>query len=384
MVISRVDGYPIHDQESFARLGPEWDELFSRANCEDVFLSYDWMAEWWKHWGAHQELFVIAVRAPGGRLVAIAPFYIRRSRLGWLGPRTLSFLGSEGTASDHLNVLAETGVEDAAIREIVRLIVTERKCWDYIELADGDAGSMIFMELRRELREAGLQERLTPRPARPYAQLPASFEEYLAGLTHRVRKNFRRALRSLESAGAVNYLCLTDNAEIQARFGELVRLHSGRFEQLGKESCFLEPRLQAFHSGLLKRMAERPWPRLFLLQIGSETVAALYGFSIGKRFSFYQSGMDPAWAELSVGMVALGCGIRYSIESGHEQFDFLRGTPAYKLHWTKDSSRQAVTARFFDRRLKSRIALAPFVLRNWAARIKRAVKQRRGPRPVAL
>lgn len=225
-----MDGYPIYEEGSFARLAPEWDDLFRRANCEDVFLSHDWMAEWWKHWGAHQELFVIAVRMPDGRLVAIAPFYVRRSPLPWLGPRTLSFLGSEGTASDHLNILVEPGVEDAAICEIVRLIVTERKRWDYIELADADAGSMVFTELRRQLREAGFYERLTTRPERPYAQLPVSFEEYLAGLAHRVRKNFRRSLRGLQSAGEFNYVCLTDSAEIQARFGELVRLHSGRFE----------------------------------------------------------------------------------------------------------------------------------------------------------
>jgi CelD/BcsL family acetyltransferase involved in cellulose biosynthesis len=213
------------------------------------------------------------------------------------------------------------------------------------------------------------------RPARPYITLPASFDEFLAGLAHRVRKNFRRGLRALERLDTLRFVCITDNAEVQARFGEFLQLHRRRFDQLEKVSAFLDPSLQAFHAGLMKRLSGRSWARLYLLQVGNQTVAAIYGFAIGQRFAFYQSGMDPEWTKLSAGMVMLGCSIQQSVESGHQEFDFLRGTQSYKLLWAKQS-RKAITARFFDGRFKGQVARAWFVFRLCGSRVKTSLRTR--------
>ena len=373
-VDSRVRGALIHNREALSQLAAEWDGLFERTECQDVFLTHDWMAEWWEHWGAQNELFIATVREPGGRLVAIAPFYIRRSGIGRLGLRVLSFMGSRGSASDHLNILAEPGMEAVAIQEIVRHVLAGRAAWDYIELADADAQSEVFTRLRQEFHEAGLKEHLRARPGCPYAKLPTAFDQYLSELGSSIRYNFRRRLRNLERFGCVSFVCLTDNAEIQARFGDLLFLHDKRFGQLGKTSAFLDPRLQSFHVGLLKRMASRSRPRLYLLQLNGQAVAALYGFSVGKQFAFYQSGMDPAWAKLSVGLIALGCAIEHNIRTGHECFDFLRGTQPYKLLWAK-YRRPAFTAHYFDGRLPSRTALSLFRLRDCASRAKKGLRK---------
>jgi len=373
-VDSGVSGTVIRSREALSQLAAEWNGLFERADCQDVFLTHDWMAEWWEHWGAKNELFVATVREADGRLVALAPFYIRRSGVGGLGLRVLSFVGSRGSASDHLNLLVEPGVEAPAIQEIVRQVLAGRAAWDYIELADADADSDVFTRLRRQFQEAGLQEHPRLCPGCPYAKLPSCFEQYLSELGSSVRYNFRRRRRNLERFGRVSFVCLTDNAEIQARFGDLLLLHHQRFGQLRKTSAFLDPRLQSFHAGLLKRMASRHRQRLFLLQLEGRTVAALYGFSVGRQFAFYQSGMDPAWAKSSVGMITLGCTIEHSIRTGHQSFDFLRGTQAYKLLWAKDR-RPALTAHYFDERLASRVVLSALQLRDLASRAKRGLRR---------
>jgi CelD/BcsL family acetyltransferase involved in cellulose biosynthesis len=169
-------------------------------------------------------------------------------------------------------------------------------------------------------------------------------------------------------------VCLTEVREIEAAYPELVRLHGRRFDQLGKASCFLDPSLQAFQAGLLRRMSQRKWPRLYLLQVDGRTVAALYGFSVRDRFSYYQSGMDPDWADVSVGLVSLGCSIRAALETGHTEFDFLRGTPSYKLHWAK-FSRKAITARLFDYRPRSLTVYLLLHARERAARLKRVLRK---------
>jgi CelD/BcsL family acetyltransferase involved in cellulose biosynthesis len=84
--------------------------------------------------------------------------------------------------------------------------------------------------------------------------------------------------------------------------------------------------------------------------------------------------MDPAWAKSSVGMIALGCTIEHSIHTGHQSFDFLRGTQAFKLLWAKDR-RPALTAHYFDKRLASRTVFSALQLRDLASRAKRGLRR---------
>ena len=94
---------------------------------------------------------------------------------------------------------------------------------------------------------------------------------------------------------------------------------------------------------------------VFVLESKGKAIAALYGFSVGKTFTFYQCGMDPAWSRLSVGLVMMGCALEEAIRTGHDEFDFLRGDEAYKFQWTK-KARRGITVRFFDRRIRSQWA----------------------------
>ena len=68
---------------------------------------------------------------------------------------------------------------------------------------------------------------------------------------------------------------------------------------------------------------------MYVIQACGAAVAALYGFSIGKKFLFYQSGMDPAWSRLSVGLGMMGWTIAEAIRNGHKEFDFVRGDEPY-------------------------------------------------------
>jgi len=360
----------VHTQDGFSQLAEDWHSLFERARCSHVFLSHEWMSEWWKHWGAGHKLFIIEVRNADGRLIAIAPFYIRHPKHRGIGARVLAFLASSYVASDHLDILVEPGSESIAIPAIIQCVLRYRHQWDYIELADCDTDSLVFTELRYQCKAAHLREHVTKRPDRPYTPLPPQFNEFLSRLTASVRRNFRRKLRNLQQEGQLEVVCLTHNAEIQKHFADLLHLHRLRSEQIDRDSSLSDRKLVDFHISLLKRLALRPWPRLYFLKVSGQTIASLYGFSIGKRFSLYQSGMHPQWTKLSPGMVMTGCGIQHCIETGHTEFDFLRGTEPYKREWTK-YSRNAVTVRLFDRRWKGSAVLFRLRLRDQAAWLKR-------------
>lgn len=349
-----VSATVVRTDTSLEQLAGEWRELFKRSGCRNAFLSFEWLGAWWRHWGRRHRLWVVTVRSRSGRLVAVAPFHVRRSLLGGWAPSALCFLGTPGVGSDHMNVLAEPEYTEFSIDAIVQLVAGQRAEWDYIELADSEESSPTMTRFCQGLQVLGMTTQVTNIIDCPYTGLPPTFEEYLAGVGANLRYNFRRRWRALEREGGVEFLTLAGGAELHERFGELVQLHRLRFGNQRKHSSFLAPDVQAFHADALTRLAAGDLARLFVLQVGGRTVAALYGFSAGKTFSFFQSGMDPAWARLSVGLVLMGCSIREAIRSGHNHFDFLRGDEAYKFQWATQTRRVA-TICVFDRRLRSRV-----------------------------
>lgn len=355
----------VRDNEGLQEILPAWGDLFSRSNCSNVFLSAEWMEEWWRHYGKEEALFIIALRNRGKQLVGIVPLYQALHKTP--GIRELRFLASRGVSSDHLDVLVEPGFEAAAIQEAVRVIVEHRHEWDSIALEDYDAKSPTMIDLRRTLRNSGVRERVMDRGLCPYIPLPQSFESYLAGLNSNWRRNFRHAVRMLQAAAPTRFSVLTDTGLIQERFRDIEMLHKRRLSSRGEQSSFLDDVQQAFHAAVLPRLAARGWVRLYLLEVGDEVVAAYYGYSVADRFLAFQSGIDPVWSRYSVGLVMVGLAIQESIRNGQTEFDFLRGDERYKFHWT-DHARESVSSRFFKSGITgSLLFLASCVSTTWAA-----------------
>jgi CelD/BcsL family acetyltransferase involved in cellulose biosynthesis len=363
----------IRTDAELQQLHQEWMDLFYRIGCENVFLSFDWMATWWSHWSGMRRLFVVAVRHPTGRLVALAPFCITLPAIGMAGLRRLGFLADTFGGADYLDILIGSGYEAAALSTIVRVVIQHRREWDYIKLSDSDASSPALVRLRQELKALGMREHVSRASVCPYTALPDSFEQYLGTLSSNMRYNFRRRMRALEREGSLQIIAVQGGAELEQRFGDLIRLHRLRSAQQHRKSHFLEQAEQAFHNDVLPRIAVRGWVRLYVIQIRGAAVAALYGFSLGKKFLFYQSGMDPVWSRLSVGLVMMGWTIAEAIRNGHKEFDFLRGDEPYKFQWAS-CSRETLTVCLFDSRPKSRWAMATTRLTKQMARCKSTLR----------
>jgi len=362
-----LTGTVLRDEEQLQLLLPEWGDLFSRSGCTNVFLSAEWMHEWWVHYAKGRSPFLIALRNSAQRLVAIAPFCLGPAHPKLHAFRELRFFASWGVSSDHLDLLIEHDLEASAARQTAGILLEHRHEWDVLILDDYDSDSKTMIEFRLGLRLAGLRERVMDRKICPYIPLPESFDTLLAGLNSNWRRNFRHGLRMLEVAAPFHLWTLTDPTSIQQRFREAMNLHHSRFSVRREESRFLDEAQQAFHAGVIPRLAARGWVRLYLLEVGDHVVAAYYGYSMSDRFLAFQSGIDPSWSRFSVGLIIVGLAIRESIRDGHVEFDFLRGSERYKFHWTK-RTRETLNSRFFNSGLAgSTLFLVAGLFTKWAA-----------------
>jgi CelD/BcsL family acetyltransferase involved in cellulose biosynthesis len=359
------------DQE-FRDLEPEWKRLFRQICCSNVFLSFEWLSEWWRHFGREGKLLILTLRDECNSLVALAPLYIARE--GRLRLRKLGFLGDQWVGSDHLDFLVDRTVGPIDMGLISDIVLEQRAEWDYVQLSDVREDSIAATVFRRSMEKMGLTSTLTPSTVCPYGDLPRTEEELMARISSRFRRSLRYDAGNLRRQGLVEFATFTDWPEALPAFDELLRLHKSRFKHRHAASAFVGSAVEAFHQDVFRTLVDAGWAQIRVLKVDGACVAAAYQLACNRSLYSYQNGIDPAYSRFSVGHQLLQFTLQDAIRRGYTEFDFLRGDEPYKSKWV-GHSRTLFHLRLFDQRLASRIARATITLRRALRQSKSALQK---------
>jgi len=146
-------------------------------------------------------------------------------------------------------------------------------------------------------------------------------------LTPKQRHELKRKLRRLDEEGEISYRTSTDaNLRDVDIFLRLFR------DSRQDKAAFLTPEMESFFRSLANAMSEQKLLRLSILELNTSPVAVTMSFDYKNDMYLYNSGYDPQYAQLSVGVISKALCIKDSIERGRKRFDFLKGDEAYKYH----------------------------------------------------
>jgi CelD/BcsL family acetyltransferase involved in cellulose biosynthesis len=320
------------DLDRFRRLRPEWNELLAASDADTIFLTWEWLFTWWTLLAGRRRLAILALWS-GRDLMAVLPLALRPPQPGRLAfTWRREFLGSGSVGSDYLDLIVRRGEEVRAIDTLVEALGRGRVTLD---LGPVRATGAQVTHLAEALQAHGWTVAPRVAPASPFIPLRGeSWETFVESLGPAHRANLRRRLRGLSRTGEMRFEEATDDAARRLFLKHLIDLHLKRRGTLDGSEAFDHPDLVAFHERFSALALERGWLRLFLLTLDRRPVAAFYGFRYRDVFSFYQSGFDPDYGRLSVGLVAMGLTIRQALEEAAVEFDFLHGEESYKSLWT--------------------------------------------------
>lgn len=174
------------------------------------------------------------------------------------------------------------------------------------------------------------------------------WDSYLGGLSKNLRSRIGRMERKLIREHGMTIRSIREASELEVAFETLFSLHDARRDELGGTALSSERhRLQLLD--FCRSALAQGWLRLRIMDCDGHPVAAFLGWRVGDSYSFYQSGFDPNWGRLSVGLVNLALAVRDAFEEGATEFDLLLGDEAYKQRLA-DSSREVtsgiLTGRF--------------------------------------
>jgi len=303
--------------DDFESIQDDWELILPSCSTDTIFVTPSWQRLWWRHFGDSSQLCILSVR-DGDRLLGIAPLAIK--------DETLAFLGDTDLVDYH-DFLVPEGNEDAFYGTLWEYLIGLE--WNTFELVSLPEDSPTLSYLPDLVGRTGMSVEVIEEDVAPIATLPGSWDDYLAGLRKKDRHELRRKIRRLEAAdGARQYACSDTDTILdcmQDFFGLLKASSTEKAEFLTRER-------EDFFRDLAADLAPKGQFRLFFLEVDGVRVASCICFDYRGSYLLYNSGYDPEYASLSVGLLNKALCLREAIEAGKRSFDFLRGAERYKYH----------------------------------------------------
>jgi len=312
--------YEITSAAALERIYPSWVSLWEQLPAATPFQHPDWLLPWWRHIGGGV-LYVIAIQ-DGGRLVALAPFYVHANESP--GVRQLTLLGNGIT--DICDVLIDKDRPHVLHSLAEQLSKSRWKVWDACDLRDIPRCSALIPLMGTSFSADVVDDE----PRVVVALENWTKDDDGGALPKKVRADLRRRRKRAEEIGSVRFE-LTKQECITETLESLFTLHTARWHVSGQSGVLGEPNVAAFHLEVAERFGRRGWLRLCRLHIGDRVGAVNYGFCVRRRAYYYIGGFAPEFAQLSPGGLIVDEMIRQAAGEGATEFDFLRGQEDYKL-----------------------------------------------------
>ncbi|PZC43105.1 MAG: Acetyltransferase involved in cellulose biosynthesis, CelD/BcsL family [Chloroflexi bacterium] len=306
------------------RLAPEWAALHAQV-CPPAgaFATPHFQSAWWQAFADRPPpdhpctLQLHSVRA-GDELVGVLPLMRDDGLLRLIGNADvcdyMDLLAAAGRESEVADALLDH-LDDCAATDLL-LPGLPPTSWALALLPSAATARGWDIESQREA-------------VCPVIPLATGWDAYLDVIKTRHRREVRRKMRNLLDGGAKVALEAIDSPDaLHAALPEFLALMAA---SRGDKAEFLTEQMSAFFHGIVESMAPPGLLRLYFFHVDAKRVAAVLCFLAHGELQMYNSGYDPEYRELSVGLASKVFIVRDAIERGLTRVNFLRGEEPYKF-----------------------------------------------------
>jgi CelD/BcsL family acetyltransferase involved in cellulose biosynthesis len=341
-----VDEY--HDLASIEHLRSTWNRLAAQSPHYSHFLTFDWLATYWKHQQADQQLKILIVRtdahatAPtdwaNETIVGIVPLVIRREATQVGSIRVLTYpLHGWGSIYSPLGACP-----DLTLHHALRYLASCPRDYDLLDLRWVDNRQGLGDLTQSVLQQHGLTASQAVWFDTYQVDLSSGWDAYWQSRTSHWRTNVRSNLKKLANGDRYQYIRYRPAADATADprwdlYESCVELAAQSWQGQRQDGTTLshqsvcdylrDAHLTATHQG----MAD-----INLLYLDQRPVAFAYNYVTPGYVYGIRAGYDPAFRSSGVGTTLMYHMLRDSAERGDQIFDLGPGNYPSKQNWVTD------------------------------------------------
>jgi CelD/BcsL family acetyltransferase involved in cellulose biosynthesis len=294
-----------------------WQEERNKITWEPLFLLPPWIRVWLQVFSPPGKTINLVVNFEG-KVIGIAPLILKDN--------VASLVGSPNIC-DYFDFLTVPGNEGDFYKALLGYLKDRR-----VKILDTGVvrpDSTVMSSLLPVAKEAGFSITTIPDELSLETDLPPTWDAYLNALEGKQRHEIKRKIRRLNENGEVSLQYITDKKSVPKFADIFLKMF---VDSRQDKAAFLTRQMDAFFRNILECAAEYGFLRALILELDSRPVAALTAFDYHDTVYLYNSGYDPQYSRLSVGIVSKALLIKDTIAHGKKRFDFLKGGEQYKYY----------------------------------------------------
>ena len=324
----------ITEPGEFESLSGIWNSLLQRDGHDNsIYLTYEWISTWWRHFGEGKKLNILVVEKEQ-QIIGIIPLMKVEYRIGSFRLRTLEGIGSISNNYMGLASPQNEGEVVAAFFSYLQEELGKSRLVVKLDYVPGDSSFLATMRKQAFLFSKRLvfQERVAA--LAPYLSLRGTWDEQYRLLSRNRRTAIKRALRSLgkDSRVVEFHECTVHN--LDDVLTKLFDLHQRRWQSTGYNALLSDLRVKEFYRDIAACFVHKGWLRLSYLTVDGELGSAVFGYTYRRRFYGVTIARDLRYSKYSIGHIHIMHLLKSAIAENMKEFDFLRGVEPYKFYWT--------------------------------------------------
>lgn len=357
----------VSDARQWLSLRDAWTDLLESTADNNVFQSFEYLWQWWKHYGFWNDLRVFVIR-DGAEVVGVAP--MMREYFTVFG-RTMRKLVFISTPMDMNRPKLLFGNNAAScLSALLAWFHQHADEWDIVDI-DEQPANETTQAIRRNFEERGCLVADTETLC-PYVALEGSWERFLAARTRKMRSNINRLRRRLSEQGELRLRRFTTWPEVEAGLKTHCEVESRSWKAKKMLDLASDKSSYFFHRSLARAFGQGQQFELRVLECGTRPIASTYGLVHGRKFQSLKIAHDADFDRYSPGTVLESFELEDLFGKDLDCYEFMGSFLANKLRWTTEVHK---TVNLHVYRRRPRLALFYFVYFVLKRQVKSALKR---------
>nr|MBU1328631.1 GNAT family N-acetyltransferase [Candidatus Omnitrophota bacterium] len=326
LTVSLVSNY-----NTFRNYKDEWDDLLSKSDADNIFLTYDWIDACLKHFHKTEEVLILNI-FQDNKLVGIAPLVIMKKRCMGFAARMVCFIGT--SISDRMDFIIDGNKnKEEIITLILDYLMKIKGRWDIVDLQEiaENTGTMKIIE--RYIENNKIMNIIGPQAKSFFIELNKNkdfiFQKYSTRLRKRLRKN------KLHDMNFKAERHMNGDINAESLFSTISDIERYSWKGEGQCGIFSKRKGRCFHEQIFNKFSNNKWLDVAILSINSKPAAYIYNYLYKQKSYNYNIAFDKKYYNFSPGVILMMWMLKDSASKDISEFDFIRGEGSWKKRFTE-------------------------------------------------
>lgn len=301
--------------EEFSALKSVWDTLLTTSETNSFFCTFDFLYAWWKTFRNNKQLTIIVVSS-GDRICCIAPFYIDK--------QCLFFIGRPHT--DYSDIVCSAQDKQECLPFLLQQLKPLQLKNIILEQIPGKSSTVKLLQANK----------YTVCPLIECPSMVIAGHETEIQQDQLKKKSLKRHFNHFAKSGELTIEHVTTAEAILPHLENFFTQHIGRWANSNTPSLFGDAVNKEFYKNMITECTKHQQILFSIVRWNNQVIAYHLGFTHNTVFTWYKPTHEAALQDRSPGEVLIKYLLEYAFDKKYGEFDFTRGNEGFKLRFAND------------------------------------------------